>query len=164
MVRITPFEKYGMWNRSFSNFQDCENVVLLYSITVGVSLGDLTRIFLIDNLKLHKNKFFLNRFCSVFFNHLAGLFIAGQRYIGQLVTSAEASINIMTNEFKIVTESIYYRSIYGKICSQSGAPNGNFSENICSEDDLRSRIFGSFVVKFLACLPLLGFSNIYKMA
>ena len=35
-----------------------------------------------------------------------------------------------------------------------------FSENICSEDDLRSRIFGTFVVKFLACLLLLGFSNI----
>ena len=34
-----------------------------------------------------------------------------------------------------------------------------FSENICSEDDLRSRIFGTFVVKFLACLALLGFSN-----
>ena len=42
----------------------------------------------------------------------------------------------------------------------SGAPNGNFRKNICSEDDLRSRIFGTFVVKFLACLPLLGFSNI----
>ena len=28
-----------------------------------------------------------------------------------------------------------------------------FSENTCSEDDLRSRIFGTFVVKFLACLP-----------
>ena len=27
-------------------------------------------------------------------------------------------------------------------------------------DDLRSRIFRTFVVKFLACLPLLGFSNI----
>ena len=26
------------------------------------------------------------------------------------------------------------------------------SENICSEDDLRSRIFGTFVEKFLACL------------
>ena len=35
-----------------------------------------------------------------------------------------------------------------------------FSKNICSEDDLRSRIFGTFVVKFLACLPVLGFSNI----
>ena len=38
----------------------------------------------------------------------------------------------------------------------SGAPNVNFnSENICSEDDLRSRILGTFVVKFLACLVLL---------
>ena len=35
-----------------------------------------------------------------------------------------------------------------------------FSENICSEDDWRSTIFGTFVVKILACLPLLGFSNI----
>ena len=45
----------------------------------------------------------------------------------------------------------------------TGAPNGNFRENICSEGDLRTRIFGTFVVKFLASLPLLGFSNIYKM-
>ena len=45
----------------------------------------------------------------------------------------------------------------------TGAPNGNFRENICSEDYLRTRIFGTFVVKFFACLPLLGFSNIYKM-
>ena len=37
-----------------------------------------------------------------------------------------------------------------------------FSENICSEDDLRSRIYGAFVVKSFACLPLLGFSNILK--
>ena len=35
-----------------------------------------------------------------------------------------------------------------------------FSENVCSKDDLRSRISGTFVVKFLACIPLLGFSNI----
>ena len=47
--------------------------------------------------------------------------------------------------------------------TSAGAPNGNFRENICSEDDLRSRIFGTFVVKFLASRPLLGFSNIYKM-
>ena len=45
----------------------------------------------------------------------------------------------------------------------SGAPNDNFRKIICSEDDLRSRIFGSFSVKFLACLLLLGFSNIKKM-
>ena len=42
----------------------------------------------------------------------------------------------------------------------SGAPNGNIRENICSENDLRTRIFGTFVVKFLASLSLLGFSNI----
>ena len=34
-----------------------------------------------------------------------------------------------------------------------------FSENLCSEDDLRSRIFGTFFPKLLACLPLQGFSN-----
>ena len=42
----------------------------------------------------------------------------------------------------------------------AGAPNDNFQKNICSEDDLRSRIFETFVVKLLACLPLLGFSKI----
>ena len=42
----------------------------------------------------------------------------------------------------------------------SGAPNDNFRKNICSQDDLRSRIFETFVVKFLACLPRIGFSNI----
>ena len=36
-----------------------------------------------------------------------------------------------------------------------------FLENICSEDELRSRIFGTFDVKFLACLPLLGFSGLH---
>ena len=47
----------------------------------------------------------------------------------------------------------------GKI---SGAPNVNFRKiSQCSEDDLRSRIFGT-VVKFLPCLSLLGFSNISK--
>ena len=38
--------------------------------------------------------------------------------------------------------------------------NHPFWENICSEDDLRSRIFRTFVAKFLACLPVPGFSNI----
>lgn len=35
-----------------------------------------------------------------------------------------------------------------------------FSKNICLGDDLRSRFFGTFVIKFLASLPELGFSNI----
>ena len=46
------------------------------------------------------------------------------------------------------------------LISVSRGTQRQFSENICLEDDLRSRIFGTFVVKFLACLPLLGFSNI----
>ena len=48
----------------------------------------------------------------------------------------------------------------GRGSNQNRGTQRQFSENICSEDDLRSRIFGTFVVKFLACLPLLGFSNI----
>ena len=58
-----------------------------------------------------------------------------------------------------------FQILLSRICALhiSGAPNGNFGEHICSEDDLRTRIFGTFVVKFLACLPLLGFSNIYYM-
>ena len=45
----------------------------------------------------------------------------------------------------------------------AGAPNDNFRKIICSEDDLRSTIFGSFSDKFLACLPLLGFLNFKKI-
>ena len=50
--------------------------------------------------------------------------------------------------------------VFVKIVDKVAGTQRQFSENICSEDDLRSRIFGTFVVKFLACLPLLGFSNI----
>ena len=46
-------------------------------------------------------------------------------------------------------------------CIDSGAPNVNFREISQSEDDLRSRIFGTFVVKFYACLPLLGLTDFY---
>ena len=48
-------------------------------------------------------------------------------------------------------------------CSFFRGTQSQFLENICSEDDLRSRIFGTFVIKFLACLPLLRFSDYYKM-
>ena len=47
-----------------------------------------------------------------------------------------------------------------KLLSTLRGTQRQFSENFCSQDDLRSRIFGTFFVKFLACLPLLGFSNI----
>ena len=61
------------------------------------------------------------------------------------------------------TGDIYSEHFESENGIMTRAPNGNFRENICSEDGLRTRIFGAFVVKFLACLPLLGFSNIYKM-
>ena len=48
-----------------------------------------------------------------------------------------------------------------KFIIKHGHPT-SISENICSEDDLRSTIFGTVVVKFLACPPVLGFSNIEK--
>ena len=41
--------------------------------------------------------------------------------------------------------------------NQQGAPNVNFRTVSVRKT---SRIFGTFVAKFLACLPLLGFSNI----
>ena len=48
----------------------------------------------------------------------------------------------------------------GQNTKLSGAQRQFSEKSMCSEDDLRSRIFGTFVVKFLACLSLLGFSNI----
>ena len=74
----------------------------------------------------------------------------------RLIQNTAACIVTLSKRFDHVTPILF------KL--HSGAPNGNFRENICSEDDFRSRIFGAFVVKCLACLPLLGFSNIYKMA
>ena len=50
-----------------------------------------------------------------------------------------------------------------RMCSCSFKTRGTqrqFSENICSEDNMRSRILGTYVVKFIASLPLLGFPNI----
>ena len=57
------------------------------------------------------------------------------------------------NRRNALASSCPHRNRY--VLQNSGAPNDNFRKNICSEDDFRSRIFGTFVVKFLACLPLL---------
>ena len=59
-----------------------------------------------------------------------------------------------------VRSVLSWRLYHSYVLATPGAPNDNFRENICSGDDLRSRIFGTFVVKFLASMPLLGFSNI----
>ena len=50
--------------------------------------------------------------------------------------------------------------LYRKSTNSQGTQRQFFGKYICSEDDWRSRIFGAFIVKVLACLPLLGFSNI----
>ena len=58
------------------------------------------------------------------------------------------------------TDLSYLWVVCGKgKCSLRGTQR-QFLENICLENNLRSRILGTFVVKFLACLPLLGFSNV----
>ena len=59
-------------------------------------------------------------------------------------------------------EDVFEEDSHGcpKCKSTNRSTQRQFSENIFSEDDLRSRILGKFVEKFLACLPLLGFSNI----
>ena len=46
----------------------------------------------------------------------------------------------------------------GEVLKQ-GHPTSIFGKYLF-EDDLRSRISGTFFIQFLACLPLLGFSNI----
>ena len=65
-------------------------------------------------------------------------------------TTSQVPLGPLVGKKNILAKEVYW----------AGAPKDNFRENICSEDDLRSRIFGTFVAKFLACLPLLGFSNI----
>ena len=42
---------------------------------------------------------------------------------------------------------------YIDVAINQGHPTSIFGKNICSEDDLRSRIFGTFFVKFLTSLP-----------
>ena len=59
-----------------------------------------------------------------------------------------------------IRTTAYVRYILNHVMKSVRGTQRQFSENICSEDDLRSRISGTFVVKFLACLLLLGFPNI----
>ena len=63
--------------------------------------------------------------------------------------------------FLFILESTGVIRLGGKTIILQGHPRSIFGKYLfgCSEDDLRSRMFGTFVVKFLACPPLLGFSN-----
>ena len=80
------------------------------------------------------------------------------------VLIANILVKKCTNKFDcLVYEMFFINELRPSLNVQSDSIRGTqrqFSENICSEDDLRSRIFGAFVVKFLARLPLLDFSNI----
>ena len=72
-------------------------------------------------------------------------------------------VNNKMEESNLINEHALNREPVPLISERSRCDRGTqgqFSENICSEDNLRSRIFGTFFVKFLACLPLLGFLNI----
>ena len=52
------------------------------------------------------------------------------------------------------TESVSYRLLQTTaIMDMVRGTQRQFLKNICSEDDLRSRIFGTLVVKFLAASP-----------
>ena len=65
---------------------------------------------------------------------------------------------VRTNRKRQGTSAIHMSHVYQN-CQRANGLRGTqrqFLENICSEDDLRSRIFGTFVVKFLASLPLLN--------
>ena len=107
-------------------------------------------------------------FSSIKGNYMPNLFwlcsFCGSKY----------QVNLL-NEYKMAwlnAKSLLYSNL-GRNCKRPiGIPRyrpyirGNqrqFSGNICLEDDLRSRSFGTFVVKFLAWLPLLGLSNIKQL-
>ena len=93
---------------------------------------------------------------------------ANEYFKSVLSLNPPITVQNVSSRVKLLNDTVYdsFSANFGQVGQAPdaiGAPNDNFRENICSEDDLRSRIFGAFVVKFLACLPLLGFSNIYKM-
>ena len=88
-------------------------------------------------------KHFLNRLISAFCSLLQWL-------------EADSKLPSCTHECTLIIKVFAICPLFKQ---RSGTPQRQFSENISSEDDLRSRTFGTFVVKFLACLPLLGFKK-----
>ena len=64
--------------------------------------------------------------------------VVGENTLGKRmkVISQQAELSTIHTNHSI-------RATTTTILDRTGAPNGNFRENICSEDDLRTRIFGS---------------------
>ena len=86
--------------------------------------------------------------------------------IDKILSNGGDNYTIFQVDLKMLQSTVKYlevvQKMYGGVCAESLLFRGTqrqFSENICSEDGLRSRIFETFVVKFLACLPVLGLSN-----
>ena len=72
-------------------------------------------------------------------------------------------VNVVLNRTVVVDSDSRLDNLCGSLLQGQGDCRGTqrqFSENICSEDDLRSRIFGTFFGKIIAFLPLLRFSNV----
>ena len=78
--------------------------------------------------------------------------------VKHLKTQKDCSISVTVCRLRLLKTQINNKGRNEMLSVRS--TQRQFSENISSEDDLRSRIFGTFVVKSLACLPLLGFLNI----
>ena len=129
------------------------------------------------------------RFKTIYFRSILTLFIfviciaAQLRFVTEIASKSPLScvnrspirsgfrvcakaIGHSVNIASVVTLKVYHNAPYRPLSRCGHFVRGTqrqFLENICSEDDLRSRIFGTFVVKFLACMPLLGFSNLPNM-
>ena len=84
-------------------------------------------------------------------------------FLSILMVRGKATLSNVSTVYFILgilrTELWSHGSQYEGEVLKQGHPTSIFGKYLF-EDDLRSRIFGTFFIKFLACLPLLGFSNI----
>ena len=89
-----------------------------------------------------------------------------QVFLADAVSILDISSLVLAEHFRLrchLGNSSFHHLLEHDLLLMVRGTQRQFSENICSENDLRSRIFGTFVVKFLAYEPVLGFSNILKM-
>ena len=98
-----------------------------------------------------------------FYKLIQGAALTANHYFGSGSVNFPAISNILLSSHsgKVALFDVFrFIQILLRANANIRGTQRQFSENICSEDDLRSRIFGTCVVKFLACMPVLGFSNI----
>ena len=138
------------WNMSHGNFGWRKLFFLIYAklfhntISNGESQTSLLRFF------------FLRKGAAVH-----GLFQAHEFFLITPILFILSKVNAPKQHFRWSqlrnrkNKKNYPNFSISKVQRNHRGAQRQFSENICSEDDLRSRIFGTFVVKFLACLLLL---------